>query len=433
MRASFFVVLTIAVVGLVTAFSSLFIVNPTQQALVLQFGEVRQAIREPGLNFKIPLVQDVQYLDKRILDLNVPAQEIIASDQKRLVVDAFMRYRIANPVRFYQTVNNVRVGASRLNTFVQSTLRAVLADATFQDIVRDDRQSLMRRISQDVSARARGLGVEVVDVKIRRADLPAANSQAIFRRMETEREQEAAQIRAEGEEAARRIRAAADRQATVLRAEAQRESEQVRGQGDAQKSAIFANAFERDPQFFAFYRAMQAYEAGLQSRDTRLVLSPDAEFFRFFNDPMGTIALDPTDASQPTPAATTPSELPQIGPGAPEAPALDAPTLPGEGDSEAEATDDQAAATPEPAAPATDTAADTGTAPATDTAEAPATPAAPAEADDAPAESDAAATPEATPDAAEDEATEERADAPASNGDTPRLAAGETPAAPAAN
>ncbi|MEM6846988.1 MAG: protease modulator HflC [Pseudomonadota bacterium] len=288
MRAGL-IALSIAVVGIIfVVLNSVFIVNPMQQALVLRFGEVQQAIREPGLNFKLPPpFEDVQFLDKRVLDLNVPAQEIIAADQKRLVVDAFMRYRIADPVRFFQTVNNVREGSLRLSTFAQSSLRAVLADATFTDIVRDNRDSLMNRITQQVAVNAQGIGVQVVDVKIRRADLPETNSEAIFRRMQTEREQEAAQIRAEGGEAARRIVAAAERESTVLQAEAQREAEQIRGQGDGQRNAIFASAFSQDPEFFAFYRAMQAYEASLAANDTRLVLSPDADFFRFFNDPLG--------------------------------------------------------------------------------------------------------------------------------------------------
>ncbi|WP_420392950.1 SPFH domain-containing protein [Acuticoccus sp.] len=287
MRIGLVVLLIVVAVAAVAALNALFIINPTQQALVLQFGQVRDTIRDPGLNTKIPFVQDVLILDKRILDLNVPAQEIIAADQKRLVVDAFMRYRIRNPVQFYQTVNNVEEGAERLNTFVQASLRAVLADATFQDIVRDNRPALMQRIKADVAARAENIGIEVYDVRIRRADLPEANSEAIFRRMQTERRQEADEIRAQGDEAARRITAAADRTATVLRAEASREGEQIRGEGDGRKNAIFARAFSLDPQFFAFYRAMQAYEESLASQDTRLVLSPDADFFRYFSDPSG--------------------------------------------------------------------------------------------------------------------------------------------------
>ncbi|MEM8552149.1 MAG: protease modulator HflC [Pseudomonadota bacterium] len=312
MRIGLIGILIAGVIAVVVALNSFFIVNPTQQALVLQFGEVRQAIREPGLNTKIPVVQDVLFLDKRVLDLNVPAQEIIASDQKRLVVDAFMRYRIANPVRFFQTVNNVREGATRLSTFAQSSLRAVLADASFTDIVRDDRPELMDRITADVSARARDIGVEVVDVKIRRADLPEANSEAIFARMQTERIQEATQIRAQGQEAAQRLRAAADRTATVVRAEAQREAEQIRGQGDGQANAIFARAYSQDANFFTFYRAMQAYEGALAADDTRLVLSPDAEFFRYFNDPSGIMRASVSPDAQ-TPAAPLAPE--------PEAPA----------------------------------------------------------------------------------------------------------------
>ncbi len=287
MRAGLIVLAIVVVAAVVAALNALFIINPTQQALVLQFGQVKNTVREPGLNVKVPFIQDVMILDKRILDLNVPAQEIIAADQKRLVVDAFMRYRIRNPVEFFQTVNNVNEGAQRLNTFVQASLRAVLADATFQDIVRDDRPELMHRIRQDVADRAEAIGVEIIDVKIRRADLPEANSAAIYRRMQTEREQEAREIRAQGAEAARRIEAAADRTATVLRAEARRQSEQIRGEGDAKKSAIFAAAFTLDPNFFDFYRSMQAYEQGLNNRDTRLVLSPDTDFFRFLANPLG--------------------------------------------------------------------------------------------------------------------------------------------------
>lgn len=318
MRAGLVALVIIVVLGAVVALNSLFITNPAQQALVLQFGEVRQAIREPGLNMKIPVVQDVRYFDKRVLDLNVPAQEIIAADQKRLVVDAFMRYRIANPVRFYQAAQTVRRGESILSARVQSNLRAVLADATFQDIVRDDRPQLMQRISELVAESARPLGVEVVDVKLRRADLPEANSQAIYDRMTTEREQEAREIRAQGQEAAQRVRAAADRTATVLRAEANREAEQIRGQGDGRRNAIFAAAFTQDPDFFAFYRAMQAYEQSLASNDTRLVLSPDADFFRYFNDPAGAAGL------------TLPTGAPADGSGA-AAPAQGAPESGGEG------------------------------------------------------------------------------------------------------
>lgn len=283
MRAGLIVILVAVVAIAVLAMNAFFIVTPTQQAIVLQFGEVKQAIREPGLNTKIPFVQTVRYLDRRNLDLDIPAQEIIAADQKRLVVDAFMRWRISDPVQFYQTFPTLEVGRQRLSTIVTEALRTVLADATFTNIVRDDRAEIMRRIAERVATPARQLGVEVVDVRIRRADLPDANSEAIFQRMQTERQQEAREIRAQGEEAALRVRAAADRTATVLRAEAQRESEQIRGVGDAQRNAIFARAYQVDPDFFAFYRAMQAYQQSLGTDGTRLVLSPDSDFFRYFN------------------------------------------------------------------------------------------------------------------------------------------------------
>ncbi len=272
---------------------SVFVVNPTQQALVLTFGQIDKVVNqtgsdEPGLKLKYPWpFQNVIYLDKRILDLNMSSQEVIAADLKRLVVDAFARYRISDPVLFFQRVNNIPEANLRLSTFLQSSLRSVVAKASFEAIVRDDRAGLMEEIRREVSSAASELGIEVVDVKIRRADLPDANSQAIFARMQTEREREAAQIRAEGEEQSRRIKSRADRDATVLKAEANRDSEIIRGDGDAERNKIFALAFGEDPEFFAFYRSMQAYEAGLQSGDTSLVLSPESSFFRFFNNPVG--------------------------------------------------------------------------------------------------------------------------------------------------
>jgi membrane protease subunit HflC len=285
------ILLFVAAVIAVVAYLSIYIVNPTQQALVLQLGRVERVIQDPGPYVKIPFVQNVVYIDKRILDLNMSPQEIIAADKKRLVVDAFARYRISNPVLFYQRVNNVRVANQRLSTFLQSSLRSELAKASFVALVRDDRSGLMENIRRDVSSNAAEIGVEVVDVKIRRADLPQANSQAIYARMQTERQREATEIRAEGEEQSRRTRSRADRDATVLVAEANRDAEIIRGDGDAERNKIFAQAFGADPEFFAFYRSMQAYEAGLQAGDTSLVLSPDSAFFRFFKDPTGVNAL----------------------------------------------------------------------------------------------------------------------------------------------
>jgi len=303
MRFGVFGIIVVVVLA-VLAYGSAFILYPTQQALVLQFGEVRRAVTEPGLYFKAPFIQNVVYLDKRILDLDVNSLEAIASDQKRLVVDAFARYRIDNPVLFYQTVNNVQEGSRRLATFVQSAVRAVLADTSFIAVVRDSRPDVMERIRRDVEARAEGIGIKVVDVRLRRADLPEANSQAIFRRMQTERQREATEIRAQGEEAARRIRAQAERQAIVITAEANQESEKIRGDGDSQRGRIFADAYGKDPAFFAFFRSMQAYGATLADDGTRFVISPDTEFFRFLNDPSGSLMTRPEGASRaPVPAA----------------------------------------------------------------------------------------------------------------------------------
>lgn len=301
MRAGIIAIVAAAVLAVAT-YSSVFIVNPTQQALVLQFGRVVRPIVDPGWYLKIPFIENVVKLDRRILDLDVSSLEAIASDQKRLVVDAFARYRIENPVLFYQTVNNVTEGSRRLATFVQSAVRAVLADATFIAVVRDDRSGLMERIRADVERRARDMGIEVVDVRLRRADLPQANSNAIFQRMQTERQREATELRAQGEEQARRIKAQADRQATVIVAEATSAAEQLRGEGDAQRSSIFADAYGRDPGFFAFFRSMQAYDKALVSPDTRFVLSPQSEFFRYLNAAGG--------GTEPPAPAAAPAQTP---------------------------------------------------------------------------------------------------------------------------
>lgn len=279
--------LVLIVIGLVALYSSLFTVYQTQQALVLRFGEPLRTISEPGLHWKVPIADNVVFLDKRILDLDSPVQEVIASDQKRLVVDAFARYRITNPLVFYQSIGNIRDANSRLSTILNSAVRRVLGDATFFAVVRDDRPQLMAQITSQMNREAQSFGITVVDVRIRRADLPQANSEAIFRRMQTERQQEAAQIRAVGEEQARRIRSRADRDATVIVAEANRESEQIRGLGDAERSGIFAEAFNQDPDFFAFYRSMQAYDQALAQQDTRFLLSPNSDFFRYFGTPFG--------------------------------------------------------------------------------------------------------------------------------------------------
>jgi membrane protease subunit HflC len=299
------------------AYLAVFVVDQTEQALVLRFGDPVRVINAPppadaaagstpnsapGLYSKLPLIDNVVYFDKRILDLDSPPLEIIASDQKRLVVDAFGRYRIINPLLFYQSVGTVEGAESRMSSFLNSAVRRVLGEATFTQLVRDERADLMARITEQVDRESRALGVQMVDVKIRRADLPAENSAAIYQRMQTERQRQATEIRAQGEEASRRIRAGADRSVTVLVAEANGESERLRGDGDAEVNRIFADAFGKDPDFFAFYRAMLAYQQGLKPGDTRMVLSPDSDFFRYFNNPAGTLP----DGTVVTPVAPLP-------------------------------------------------------------------------------------------------------------------------------
>lgn len=294
------VVIAVVLVGL---YSAAFTVSQTQQALVLRLGSPLPPITTPGLHWKIPFIDNVVYIDNRILDLENPQQEVIASDQKRLVVDAFARYRITNALKFYQSVGTIEAANSRLATILNSALRRVLGESTFIRVVRDEREALMARINEQVNREAANFGITVVDVRIRRADLPEANSQAVFQRMQTERQREAAEIRAQGGEAAQRTRARAEREATIVVAEANSKGEQMRGEGDAERNKIFAEAFGRDPDFFAFYRSMQAFEVSLKSNDTRLVISPDStSFFRYFADPMGGVGA----AGGGTPTAPPP-------------------------------------------------------------------------------------------------------------------------------
>lgn len=282
----------------VVFFASVFTVQQTQYALVLRFGAVRGEIQEPGLHFKLPLIDNVLYFDKRVLDLDLPVQTLLSADRQNLEVDAFTRYRITNPLRFYQAAGNVQLANQRLASFTNSAMRNVLASASRDAIVRTDRPLLMNRIQDEVNRQAQGLGIEVIDLRLTRVDLPAANSQAVFQRMRTEREREAADLRANGAQLAQTIRARAEREATVIRAEANRRAEELRGQGDAEKNRILAEAFGRDPDFFAFYRSMQAYEAGLRGQDTRMVISPTSDFFRYFADPQGRPAT-PAPAPKP--------------------------------------------------------------------------------------------------------------------------------------
>jgi membrane protease subunit HflC len=279
--------IALLLVAFVAAYSTLFTVYQTRQALVVRLGEPIREITQPGLNFKIPLIDTVINIDKRILDIESPAQEVIASDYKRLVVDAFARYKITKPLLFYQTVGSVEGGNARLLTLLNSSLRRVLGEVTLMQVVRDQREELMAKVRTQVEAEAQALGITLVDVRIRRADLPEQNSLAIYQRMQTERQQEAAQFRAEGSRRSQEIRARADRDVTVLVADATSTGERVRGEGDAERNRVFAEAYGKDAEFFSFYRAMQAYEQGLQKGDTRMLLRPDTDFFRFFVDPSG--------------------------------------------------------------------------------------------------------------------------------------------------
>ncbi len=272
------------------ALSSLFIVDQTEQALVLQFGQPRRVISKPGLWAKRPFLENVIFYDNRLLDFEPPPEEVIASDQKRLVVDTYARYRITDPLLFYQSVATEAAVRARLNAMVSGSLRRVIGNVTLSSLLSPQRAAIMTQIRDEVAAQAKSFGIDVVDVRIRRADLPPQNSQAIYARMRSEREQQAAQYRGEGAEAAQTVRANADRERTVLLAEAQRDGQRVRGEGDGESIRIYADAFGKDKEFFAFYRSMQAYREALTGRNTSFVLTPDSGFFRFFEKEEGTIA-----------------------------------------------------------------------------------------------------------------------------------------------
>ncbi len=282
----------VAIVALFAAaivYLSAYTVNMTQQAIVVQFGDPRAVVTTPGLHWKLPIIQNVIYIDKRILNLNHGTEptEMIAKDRKRLDVAAFARYRIVDSLRFYQSVGDPRNVDSRLRPIFISSLRNVIGDNTLEELVRDNRAGLMQNIQQSFNRAAQQFGIEVIDVRIRRADLPVQNSQAIYQRMQTEREREAAEIRAQGNEEAQRIRSRADRDVTVILAEAERDAQIMRGEGDARRNEIFAQAYSQDPEFFAFYRSMEAYRESLKSDNTTMIVTPDSEFFRYFGAERG--------------------------------------------------------------------------------------------------------------------------------------------------
>ena len=279
----------VAAIGVVVASSTLFTVHQTQQVLITQFGQPIRVIREPGLQMKVPFIQSVIAFDRRLLDFDAPGEEVILGDQRRLIVDSFTRYRITDPLLYFQTVGATEAGIrARLNSIVQSSLRRVLGNEPLLSVLSADRTRIMGTIRSQVNEEARRFGIEVTDVRIRRADLPDENTQAILNRMQSERERVAREARAEGAEVAAQVRARADRERTVLIAEAQASADILRGQGENDAIRIFADAFQRDPQFFHFWRSMQAYREafGEGGGDTRLLLSPDSEFFRFFRESM---------------------------------------------------------------------------------------------------------------------------------------------------
>ena len=281
MKVPKFLVPAIIVIG-VFLFQSIIIVQEINQAIVLQFGNPKKIITEAGLNFKLPFIQNVVYLDKRVLNLDNPPEEVIASDQKRLIIDAITRFQIVDPLKFYISVGNERVARSRLSTIINSRIRGVLGTQDLATLLSTERTKQMSIIKNDVNEEAKSFGIKIVDVRIKRADLPPANSDAIYKRMQTERQREAKEFRAQGAEIAAKITSTADKDVTVLLANAKKQSEIMKGEGDGQRNKIFADAFGRDPKFFAFYRAMQAYETALIGGETSLILSPDSEFFKFF-------------------------------------------------------------------------------------------------------------------------------------------------------
>jgi modulator of FtsH protease HflC len=297
-RVILIVALVLGILGVFIAMNTFFIVDQTQQALVLQFGQPRRVIRDPGLWAKRPFLEEVRDYENRLLDFEPPPEEVIVSDQKRLVVDTYTRYRITDPLLFYQTANSEVAVRARLSAMVNGSLRRVLGNVTLSALLSQQRSAIMKQIRDEVRDQGKSFGIDVVDVRIRRADLPEENSQAIYARMVSERQQQAAQYRGEGSEAAQTVRANADRERTVILAEAQRDAQRVRGDGDAESIRIYAAAFGQDKDFFEFYRSMQAYRDALNGHSTSFVLTPDSGFFRFFENSSGMLGKEAAPAAR---------------------------------------------------------------------------------------------------------------------------------------
>ena len=311
----------LVLLAIIVGYSTFFTVGQTSQALVVRLGNPVRVITEPGLNVKAPFIDSVIYVDKRILAIESQAQEVNVQSQdksataaevgERLVVDAFARYRITDALKYYQSVGPSGAN-SQLAILLNSALRRVLGDATLPDVVRDKREDLMALMRNQLDRDARQFGIEVVDARIRRADLPLKNSEAVYSRMKTERQREAAEFRAQGSQKSQEIRAKADRDVTVIVADANQQSEQIRGQGDGERNRIFADAYNQDPDFFAFYRSMQAYERSMQKGDTNLVLGPQSDFFRYFGDPSGRGPVQAGGSTAPAKTGTQ-AQIPTLG------------------------------------------------------------------------------------------------------------------------
>ena len=280
-RTNLIIGIAVFIIGVIIS-SSTFVIREDEQALVLQFGDPRREVKEAGLNFKVPFIQDAVYFDKRVLDFDATAAEVPTLDQKQLVVDSFARYRIVDPLKFYQTVVFEANAEAQINNIISAALRDAFGQELFTRLMTEKRALLMVGVTKTVDLAARNLGIEVVDVRIKRVDLPEENSQAIFRRMQTQREQEARGIRAEGDKKAREIRADADKQQRVIVAEAKKTSEILRGEGDAVATKLYNQAFGNDRDFFDFYRSLQAMRKGLTGESTSYVGPPRGEFYRFF-------------------------------------------------------------------------------------------------------------------------------------------------------
>ena len=285
MNKTFFTLFIIALAFL--GLNSLFTMDERQQGLVLQFGEPKRVIQSSGLHFKLPLIQNVVRYDVRILEYDLPIEEVIAVDKKRMLIDSFTRFKIIDPLEFYKTVGTESSVRNRLNSNVISSLRRVVGRVTLEELLSEERSKIMEDIKVEVNNEASRFGIEVVDIRIRRADLPEANSQAIYERMISERVREAKEFRAKGSEIAQKIRAEADKERTVILAEATKKSEILRGEGESESVNIYANAFKQDPDFYSFYRSMQAYGNVLGEDGTTMILSPDSEFLEFFNNSKG--------------------------------------------------------------------------------------------------------------------------------------------------